>query len=112
MPVHSEPENCSFCFVDRTEIFNPTGPRAVAKFPAVMNVWATPLICMLGPRAITLEMAAKTAFPRGADFRSLHGDIVIRSLLARLSPAKIPFRTRRARKVRERFGALSHSEMP
>ena len=34
------------------------------------------------------------------------------ALLARLSPAKIPFRTRRARKVRERFGALSHSEMP
>jgi hypothetical protein len=34
-----------------------------------------------------------------SDFRSLHGDIVIRSLLARLSPAtKIPFQTRRARK--------------
>ena len=29
------------------------------------------IICMLGPRAITLEMAAKTAFPRGSSISGL-----------------------------------------
>ena len=39
-----------------------------------------------------------------SDFRSLHGDIVIRSLFARLSPAtKIPFQTRIGRADRKSY---------
>jgi hypothetical protein len=45
-----------------------------------------------------------------SDFRSLHGDIVISG--ASVSGDKNPVPDSTRKKVREGFGALSHSEMP